>query len=69
MTHLTGSSRSSNYETYLQEQLDLARWEGEGGAPAQHVHQASAHPKPCEAAAASAAFRQLRVRELIPALN
>jgi hypothetical protein len=64
MTHLTGSSCSSNYETYLQEQLDLARWEGEGGAPAQHVHQA--HPKLCHVAAASEVFRQLRVRELIP---
>jgi hypothetical protein len=46
MTHLTGSSCSSNYETYLQEQLDLARWEGEGGAAAQHVQQARAIREP-----------------------
>jgi hypothetical protein len=67
MTHLTGSSCTSNYETYLLEQLDLARWEGEGGALAQPVHWA--HPKACHVAPASAVFRQLRVRELIPALN
>ena len=64
MTHLTGNACTSNYETYLQEQIDLARWEGEGGAPARPVHRA--HPKPCHVAAASAVFRQLLVRELLP---
>ena len=63
MTHLTGSSYSSNYEKYLQDQRDLARWEGEGGAPAQHLHRAPS--KPCHLAPAGTVFKQLRVPELI----
>ena len=63
MTYLTGSSCSSNQETELQEQIDLARWEGEGGVPARHVHRATPHAKSRRVAATSATYR---VREPIP---
>ena len=49
MTHLTGSSCSPRSEADRQEQIDLARWEGEGGAIARHVRRASAQPKRCHA--------------------
>jgi hypothetical protein len=32
------------YATDVQDQIDVDRWEGEGGAPARHPHRAT----PCE---------------------
>jgi len=66
MTHLTGSSCPSK-QTDFQEQMDLARWEGEGGAPAVHIHGRASHVTRCGVAAGSAVQRPLRVRELVPA--
>jgi hypothetical protein len=67
MTYLKGSFCPSNYQTDFQEQMDLARWEGDGGAPAAHTHRRGSQLTRCDVVASSAVYRPLRVREQVQA--
>jgi hypothetical protein len=62
MTCLT-SSRPSYREAEFQDQLDLVRWEGEGGAPAPQIPQCVAVPSSRLVEVKTGSSR--RVRELV----